>query len=173
MENPNATAIDGFYLNESRTAIYLFQMTIGDRHPVEGTGIIDLLNRLEIPIPPTNGFQVYLVFYVSRGMAKSFTSQDIHLDSKTELLAANVAQVNGMGPVRTQELAKMNSFKVEELAAEMNKKPELQKQFGKLVDKYLEKTPDDVVEFVTGIPQYIIETDIDFRKSILDKSTWM
>ena len=121
MENPNATAIDGFYLNESRTAIYLFQMTIGDRHPVKGTGIIDLLNRLEIPIPPTNGFQVYLVFYVSRGMAKSFTSQDIHLDTETELLAANVAQLNGIGPVRTQELAKMNIFKVEELAVEMNK----------------------------------------------------
>jgi len=165
MPKLNATAIDGLYLNRTTMSLYLFQATLADRHPIDGEGIIEHIKSLGLA---PKDVKLHLVFVVSKGKS-GFKRQTIAFQDRSQKLKANVSSVCGIGPVRTHDLATFGILNVGQLirgiASETSLRP-----YQRLVDRFLTQLPQEEKRIICEMPQFVLETQLDFRQSIHDRN---
>ncbi|KAE9329790.1 hypothetical protein PF008_g15860 [Phytophthora fragariae] len=130
-------SIDSFYLAQMncdgtddistwniKNDLILFQMTISETHPVNASGIIKVLEKLELlESVKNNPKRVALVFAVPHDIADSFKLQKIVHEEVSD--SDPVFAIRGIGKTTTKKLEECSIYKISEprAAIEMNTLP--------------------------------------------------
>ena len=93
---PNLPAVDGYYIDNVKEMIYLFQMTISRDHSLALENLIYIMNKFQLP---KRGFPFALIFVVPLNIAKDFPRQKITgSDSYDDLKNRPVEKIHRIGP---------------------------------------------------------------------------
>ena len=168
IEKRNAMSIDGYLHDTDRNALYLFQTTIGDSHEVKAEGIVKLLDEFKIPIPASD-LTIYFVFVVCKSMSW-FPAQTISFHDNSAKLDAPVSAMKGIAGAKTSKLAADGIVTVGDLINKMQTCSVLRGKYERIVREFLVEVPADIRVFVCGLPQYLIELDIDFKSMFKEKN---
>lgn len=158
----NYKSIDGYYYDNTKNDLYLFQMTLNYDHSVKGSGIIEHLEKMGLM--GVAGLTIYLVFVVSKGM-EEFRRQTIKtkegFSSKSDLTV-----LKGVAGKKAEELSAEGIETVKQLleAAEKEKTKDKDKVSKKILTIW-ENNKDFLqqISFFDSIGQYLLVTEAEFK----------
>lgn len=155
-DKKNYESIDGYYYDESRKELYLFQMTFSYTHPVKGAGLIAHLTNTGFD--RVAGLKINLVFVVSKSMDE-FKEQEIERQSPLTG-DSHVSQLSGIGKGKSKALHGLGIITLNQLQ-EAVKGGLVSNYYKTVLDKYAK------IEQESGrldtIRQYLLVTDVEYK----------
>jgi hypothetical protein len=99
---PNLPAVDGYFIDENKKTVYLFQMTISRDHSIDLENLAYIVKTFELN---RLGFSFALIFVVPSNIEKYFPKQKITgADLFDDLSNLPVEQIRGIGPKSAMKL---------------------------------------------------------------------
>ena len=140
----------------------MFQITCKRKHPVKESGLITLLENLQLmDAVREKQISAQLIFVVTQGLGESYQPQEIDFLGKLsgkDLKTSPCTDVPRIGLVKKSRLSKMNINSCYELLKMYENDAESINFVKKDVERLLESLENpNFVEFLKDIPQYVIE----------------
>lgn len=156
----NRESIDG-YVHETGGEVerlIMFQITLAPTHPVNATGLLDQIERLDLQ---SRLHQVHLALVFVVPERNGLTGQQIvNLPPFGNMGETSVRSMKGIGSIKEDDLRKRGIETVSQLEIEMAKNSGLKRGYSQILETFKKRTTSmQTLREVARIPQYVLRVD--------------
>ena len=138
--------------------LIMFQITLAPTHPVNATGLLDQIERLDLQ---SRLHQVHLALVFVVPERNGLTGQQIvNLPPFGNMGETSVRSMKGIGSIKEDDLRKRGIETVSQLEIEMAKNSGLKRGYSQILETFKKRTTSmQTLREVARIPQYVLRVD--------------